>query len=187
MSKRLTDFAPNKQERANKMRNVQYRRKGRQISADEALDAHGCLRDGVSLRLAMTDGATVQHRPGFVQDSCTGRDAKQKAIDQYEHDLTNAWRHGNRPLHDDGNPPTGIGASRKFRGSREGDLCMVNGSPGRLVRAPDGTLRCKPDRDDEDTVASAAARYDHKPGHAQTMDAYRQYDQQIANEWRRGK
>jgi hypothetical protein len=125
-------------------------------------DERGLLRDGATYRvplmmadsMADSDAESVPARsqftdaehaalnsckPGYryATDSAAARAARQKVRDSYKSyidDLTNAWR---------GNPPTG-GGSGDLLGQREGDLCTINSTAGRL-RKIDGEFVCVAD------------------------------------------
>jgi hypothetical protein len=81
------------------------------------------------------------------------------------HDLTNAWR-GNI---------TGAG-EREFVGQREGDLCTLNGSRGRLRKDDNGKLVCVIERSED-------ARRDSMPVRDVAAE-YAAYDSWIQNAWR---
>jgi hypothetical protein len=67
---------------------------------DDNFDQYGILRDGAVARvpMMMRDALTSGHRPGFRLGDADMRDAKQRARDAYETDLTNAWRDGGRKI-----------------------------------------------------------------------------------------
>ena len=91
----------------------QYYRRGQPISAAEALDRNGLLRDGCSVRVSTmlrdsasdtrvritdgTDDPLAGCRPGWrinASDTAAARAARARCYDEYIHELTTAWRRG---------------------------------------------------------------------------------------------
>ena len=97
---------------------TRYKRNGREVGADEALDEDGILRDGFSVMVPMTmrdgsltplqrsiaqnarlhDGhgnyAVVGHRPGYVfSTDASLNDAKERAYAAYDVELRDAYKH----------------------------------------------------------------------------------------------
>lgn len=169
------------------MRQAEYfDRRGRSLTAQEARDHNGIIRDGVTVRVRMqmrdsasqftdarqfwdrnkatlvvTDaaalGGTKGNQPGFrILDSAVNAQDRADAYQQYNDDLTNAWR---TPP-----PPTGAGASGPrgvvssdpppgaypYSAAAEGAACTVNGRPGHLVRQGNA-LVCTPTTTDART------------------------------------
>jgi hypothetical protein len=170
---------------------TKYRYRGRDVSADEALDENGVLLDGFSmlvptaLRDALTtrrvtdaDGGTAGlHRPGpRVTADAAMRDAKQAAYDAYLHDVTNAWR---------GAP------AREYPASAEGSTCTVRGYKYRDHFGAPGTVvngECVPDelqRDALPTRDSNTMTLDQLETHQQNMARqYAAYDARVREMWR---
>jgi hypothetical protein len=100
------------------MRQLYYDRSGNQISAADALDATGTLRDGCSVRVParfrdgmtplqreiatkrarLTDGngncdEFAFSRPGYrIMHDAAARNAREAAYQQYEDELVNSWK-----------------------------------------------------------------------------------------------
>jgi hypothetical protein len=155
------------------MSNIRHRyfdSQGREVSAERATRA-GVLQPGFTIRvpsylrdharqqfadarsywdsnkdtLLVTDaarlGGTAGNRPGFrVLDAPLNRQAVRDARAAYIRDLETAYE----------SPQTGFGV-HGMRGSQVGDVCTINGAPGRL-RSVNGELQCVPDRADARTV-----------------------------------
>ena len=170
-----------------------YRRAGRAVAADEALDEDGILRDGFSVTVPMTmrdsmtplqrsiaqnaarlhdarvtdaDGGTLGlHRPGYrVADNAAMRDAKQQALDEYENWLTNAWRRGPE-----------VGDARKI-----------------VKRDPQGRIAAsyEEENDDDNELRDAAShddmtldelQCDHQ---ARMQRIYGEFDRELEQRWR---
>ena len=142
--------------------------------AFEIIDGKKVLKDGGRLTVKttmrdsqerITDAAGKDghglHRPGFrLLADDVGPVAKAIARDEYEEEITNAWR----------NPPTGAGSSGP-RGQRSGDTCTINGYPGHLEEDDDGKFVCVPDRQRKDAATSLD-------------ELYRRRDFEDANAWR---
>ena len=90
---------------------TKYRYRGRDVSADEALDENGVLLDGFSmlvptalrdaltpLRVTDANGGTAGlHRPGYrIAD--TNDDARQRAYDEYRRRICDAWKSPGREI-----------------------------------------------------------------------------------------
>ena len=86
---------------------------------DDDFDENGILKDGRSLRVPMMmmdgsarfhdgRGAPVGHRPGFVMTTDAAvRDAKMAAYDEYESEISSAWKQAapaRRPAQEDALP-----------------------------------------------------------------------------------
>jgi hypothetical protein len=179
----------------------------------DALDENGIVRDGKAIRVSLFDsmrargwappdtrpGApfVVDHRPGGWASPDRRRsltdaelaDAKQQLADGYaEYDArnANAWRNppnGPRSEYTGGDSyNTGVGAPSRGSGSipvgayplsaGESSRCTLNGQDGRLVRKGNW-LVCEPTRaNDARSLQDARA------------EAYRLYDEDMANAWR---
>jgi hypothetical protein len=160
---------------------------------DDAFDEEGLLKDGHVARTRMMardsrdrppvhDGRGGEvnmagHRPGFLMTDASRRNC-EIAYQQYENDLTNAWR--DQEL----NPPVGFGSNGP-RGQQEGDLCTINGFPGHLRRNRNGDLVCAPDRQGFNG-ANDPERAQSDGANAKEA-AYRAYDAALANAWRGNK
>jgi hypothetical protein len=161
---------------------------------DDAFDERGVLKDGRSYRVTdslpahydevrVTDGGghsgLALQRPGFrVADAGNVgkrmRDEIDAAYADVENDLTNAWKN---------KPPTGFG-SGEFIGQREGDLCTIDGAPGRLCRDDDGELTCMADHPsgERDARTIDERMQDHK---LRMTEEYNAYDRALRDAWRR--
>jgi hypothetical protein len=180
----------------------------------DAVDENGIIRDGKAIRVSFFDAARARgwappdtrlDGSPFVVDSRPGawapldqrraltdaelRDARQRIADAIaEHDArdANAWRNppnGPRSEYTGGDPlNTGAGApgcgSNKIPvgayplSAGEGNRCTINGQDGRLVRKGNW-LVCEPTRtNDAQSLQDARA------------EAYRLYDEEMANAWR---
>ena len=170
---------------------TRYRRRGRDVTEDEALDADGILRDGFSVSVPMTMRDSVQravaqnlhdghgnrdmvgHRPGFIMDA-NANDARQRAYDEYDRAKATEY----------------LGDAR--REGREGTICTVRnaqfpraqGAPGHVrngICVPDNeNLRdALPTHDANMTLDAIEAR------HQQRMSAeYSAYDARVREMWR---
>jgi hypothetical protein len=127
-----------------------YFHRGRPITEVEALDHRGLLRDGVTLSVPVSlcdavttkarvvdalGGTTGLHRPGARYDVLV-RDRHRReaaaAYRAYDAEKATEWM---------GNPPTGAGSKGPI-GQREGDICNLNGWPGRLRKDAKGNFYC---------------------------------------------
>jgi len=147
----------------------------RRAEDDDAFDDRGVLKDGRSMRVPMrlmdaadlprirdADGSPLG-QPGFmVADKF--RDARQVLYDEYDAAISEQWR----------SPPTGVG-SHGFVGARSGDVCTIDGQAGHL-RVVNGELKCVADKPSRDAT----------PLRDEREAAYRRYDAELANAWRRG-
>lgn len=169
---------------------MRYRRRGRDVTEEEALDADGILRDGFSVSVPMTMRDSVQravaqnlhdghgnrdvvgHRPGFIIDAHDARDAVEEAYRLRDEADQNAWR-----------------ADAKETWGTPGDQCTVReggrdeGSPGHLRRIGN-RLVCVPDKptraaSDGLTLDALEARHRNK-----MANVYAAYDAQISEMWR---
>jgi hypothetical protein len=150
---------------------------------DDAFDEEGLLKDGRTARTRMMArdsrdrpravdgfGRPPGNRPGFILDaSPAAHDAKARAYRAYENWATNRWRD------QDDDPVTG-----GPRGQQEGDLCTTNGYAGVLRRDEDGKLVCVPNKKSFNGGEPASDGANVKEA------AYRAYDAELANAWRRG-
>jgi hypothetical protein len=178
----------------------------------DAVDENGIVRDGKIVRVSFMDSvrargwAPPDNRVGgpFVVDSRPGGwaaidhrrpltdaelyDARRQIADAYaEYDAAdaNAWRNPpNGPDEYTGGDPYNPGAGAPGRGynkipegayplsAGEGSRCTINGADGRLVRKGNWLL-CQPTRaNDAQALQDARA------------EAYRLYDEEMANAWR---
>jgi hypothetical protein len=176
----------------------------------DAIDENGIVRDGKAIRVSLMDSArahgwaTPDARSGgpFVVDSRPGgpyvldhrrapsavavADVKQALADAYaDYDArdANAWkRPPNGPSEYGGSDPLNTGAGAPVRGSSipagayplnagEGSRCTINGQDGCLVRKGNW-LVCEPVRQDAMSAQDARA------------EAYRLYDEEMANAWK---
>ena len=132
------------------MTKTRSRTRRRYADDDDAFD-NGVLRDGHSTRLPLMMRDSLQddiarstagrsslqdsagrkpgNRPGFIFDRSGSNAEKQKAYDERDAYLRDAWQH-----------ETGIGAPARSFGPHEGDRCVVNGGSG-TWRKIDGELR----------------------------------------------
>jgi hypothetical protein len=193
------------------MRTAQYfSRDGRPLSAAEALDRNGAIRDGVIARVRMTDSARQRFtdarsywdankdalrvtdmwalgggegcRPGFrVLDAPLNQQAMRDARAAYVRDLESAYLN-----------PTGFG-ERGVIGQQAGDQCTINGAPGHL-RMVNGALQCVADDDDDDDEDNARTASDGLTADALQVrreqivrPIYDSYVAEIANTWKVGK
>jgi hypothetical protein len=168
----------------------------------DVVDANGIVRNGKVVRVSFMDSRRAQgwampdSRPGgpFVVDGRPGawatdnrralaaaelEDAKQELADAYaDYDAAdaNAWRHppNGPPLQRDASGEFGrdIPAGAYPLSAGEGGRCTINGQDGRLVRKGNW-LVCQPTRAN-DTQSLQDAR----------AEAYRLYDEEMANAWR---
>jgi hypothetical protein len=145
------------------------------------------LKDGARLRvpLSMRDSALAQdrlplhdgrgnpcgHRPGYlVADDSAARDARLRAYQDYESDLTNAWR---SPTPDaEGYDPDDIGEPCTCKGE---DFPLDFGSPGTIKRVGSRII-CVPNK--RRTAPDPAS------DRRSVADAYREYDNELRNAWR---
>jgi hypothetical protein len=162
---------------------------------DNPFDENGILKDGRTYRVSLMDSArahgfvmdhspsgpfcVVDHRPGgpWVVDhrrapsNAEMQDAKQTLADAYrayDEADANAWRNpanGPRLQRDD------IPAGAYPLSAGENGRCTINGQDGRLVRKGNW-LVCEPTRRGAMPVQDARA------------EAYRLYDEEMANAWR---
>jgi hypothetical protein len=140
------------------------------IRDDDAFDADDVLRDGFSCRVAMTARdrrrRDAEPKHGANRVSMTNLDVER--------------------------PPTGQG-ERGQRGAKSGDLCMIDGNPGRL----DADLVCVPDRKAADSAQFTDGRTDdptalNRPGFRVPVvndrravhDAYAQYQTKLVNAYK---
>jgi hypothetical protein len=177
---------------------------GDEIDARHALDRHGALRDGVTLHipLQLRDGLTPTQLS--VRDAAA-RDARAQAYAAYDQEIQQAYRHGS--MRDTPSPwaqadprggsfaSTGFGSSGQ-RGDQPGDLCSIDGRPGRLKQVG-SELRCVPDSRDSIgfTDHSGNPWSASRPGfrirrvgdtRQAQRDAIAAYDREICNRWKCG-
>jgi hypothetical protein len=128
------------------------------------------LRDGARVRVSLTDAQTARlhdgrggepgHRPGFAISDAVVHDERQRAYEEYDQQLGDAWRKDAAPF---GAYPLSAG---------EGSECTINGAPGTLVREGN-CLVCKPS---------------NRQDAAHTVDArdlaYAEYDKSTSEAWR---
>ena len=126
-------------------------------------------------------------RPGFRR-LVGGNRGQQNIIDRqrekvldarraYVDDLQSAWQ----------SPPTGAGShGHEYSGGQVGDVCSINGRPGRLVEGDDGSLVCTANADN----AANINELDHMSlpqlqAHRRRVTdvAYKEYESWISNQW----
>ncbi len=74
-------------------RRHRYFRNGREITADEALDQYGIMRDGVSLHSPMMfRDSAASYKPGWRVADASLNDEKKAAWLELQDDMQNAWR-----------------------------------------------------------------------------------------------
>lgn len=119
-------------------------------------------------------GGPVGRKAGFlVNDAVADEDCRQAYAD-YDNWLRNEYR----------KPPT-IDAGGEFIGQRVGDLCTINGYPGRLVSDDEtGELVCMADypSGSHDTRTLDEVARDHK---LRMAEEYAAADLALSNAWRR--
>jgi hypothetical protein len=171
------------------MTKTKSRTRRRYADEDDAFDERGVLRDGHSTRLPlmMRDSlqddiarhATVRsslhdsanrlpgHRPGFVFDSSGSNVERQKAYEEQDAYLRDAWMH---PVTD----------SLTLTAARAGDVCTVRsgggkygleGAPGHLKNI-DGELVCVADQQQDALTRDAKSI------------ALAEHEQWLTNAWR---
>ena len=157
------------------------RTKIRYQDIDDEDDLRDILRDGERMHVDMSmmdsarnlhdDTARASHRPGFRIADAQRRDLS--VYDEYDVEISNSWK----------KPPSGFG-SGEFVGQREGDLCTIDGAPGRLRKDDDGNLVCMPDhpRGRRDTRTLDEIVQDHR---LRMIEEYDAYDRNLAESWRR--
>jgi hypothetical protein len=178
---------------------------------EDVLDENGLLKDGKIYRVSFYDSMrahgfvvdqcalVVDHRPGgpwcppdrrpVVRDAATMQDARQRLQREYElydAEARDAWRNPSRGPSTEfaGNGPSFTGHGAPGKGANkipegayplsagEGRACTINGAPGTLQRQGDW-LVCEPTRtNDVQSLQDARAQ------------AYRRYDEEMANAWR---
>jgi hypothetical protein len=153
---------------------------------DSPFDERGILKDGRSIRVSFMDSLKARQGPGgartqpLVGDArfVPMADAKQALADAYrDYDLADdeRWRHppNGPPLQRDASGEVGrdIPAGAYPLSAGEGSRCTINGADGSLVRKGNW-LVCEP------------VRKDAMPVHDARAEAYRLYDEEMANAWR---
>jgi hypothetical protein len=178
---------------------------GNEIDARHALDGHGALRDGVTLHipLQLRDGLTPTQLS--VRDAAA-RDARAQAYQRYDLEMGQMYKHGGS-IRDAPTPSlwaqadpcggsfeaTGFG-SRGSRGDQPGDLCTINGRPGRLKQVG-GELRCVPDSRDSvgftdhsgDPLSASRPGFRVRRGHDDrrlVQDAHDVYRTRLSNSYK---
>jgi hypothetical protein len=151
---------------------------GRYLDADEAEALYkGQLKDGYGMRtpVMMRDSRYDSrvtdahlHRPGFRVGDAGTRNARQKAYDEYQRDLCDAWK--GKP----DNKLTGFGSGEFRSAQQEGDVCTINGENGYIRNGV--CVRDQPERLPVKLDANA-----HRSRMAQAYDAY---DRELSNAWR---
>jgi len=129
-----------------------------------------------------SDGPLALQKPGYrtitAIDDLTVVEARAEAKAQYQlydAEIQDAWRNGN--------PPTGFG-SRNFSGQKEGDLCTINGRPGRLRYDDEtGELTCMADHPGGERDARTLDQLiqDHR---LRMVEEYDAYDRALSEAWR---
>jgi len=136
----------------------------RQYRYDDDFDETGVLRDGhtARVRMMLRDGGRAvdgnQYRPGFRTGDADMRDARQKANDEYEHELTNAWRDAGRKI---------------TQRDPQGRLMST------LEEEEEDVTDAKPPMRDGRTLDQV--RHDHQRNMA---NIYQAYEQSLVNAWR---
>lgn len=152
----------------------------RYIRQDTERRRHLHVSDGVDAPFSM-------QRPGFRR-LVGGNRGQQNIIDRqrekvldarraYVDDLQSAWQ----------SPPTGAGShGHEYSGGQVGDVCSINGRPGRLVEGDDGSLVCTANADN----AANINELDHMSlpqlqAHRRRVTdvAYKEYESWISNQW----
>jgi hypothetical protein len=165
------------------------------VSLMDAMAARGQLTDAEQ-RLAIYDEwqrRGYYNRPGFrthqqiLGDNAESHAARQRVADAntaYERQLTTAYRQDS--VFEENTDrlsrmPTGAG-ERQFIGQREGDLCSINGFPGRLRPDENGSLQCVADHDPQNDHRSLA---DKMEAHSLRMqEETRAYEAYVTDAWR---
>ena len=156
------------------------------VSLMDAMAASGQLTDAE--RHLMQDAEwrrfSYYNLPGFrthqqiLGDNAESHAARQRVADanlEYDRRVTSAYRQDNifeENTDRFSKPPTGAGASQ-FIGAREGDLCTINGWPGRLRPDENGSLQCVADHDPQNDHRSLADKMrDHELRMSEEYDSY---------------
>jgi hypothetical protein len=166
------------------------------VSLLDAMAARGEHMTYAEQRLTQYDEwqrHSYYNKPGFrtyeqiLGDSAEGKAARQRVADanlEYERRVTSAYRQDNifeENTDRFSKPPTGAGASQ-FIGAREGDLCTINGWPGRLRPDENGSLQCVADHDPQNDHRSLA---DKMEAHSLRMqEEYEDYCRRQSDAWK---
>ena len=156
------------------------------VSLMDAMAARGQLTDAE--KHLMLDQEWRRHsyynRPGFrtseqiLGDSAEGKVARQRVADAnaaYERRVTQAYRQDS--IFEENTDrlsksPTGA-SERQFIGQREGDLCTINGYPGRLRSDENGQLQCVADHDPQNDHRSLSDKMqDHEVRMREEYNSY---------------
>lgn len=140
-----------------------YFYQGREISEQAALDHHGLLRDGVSVRVS-----------AMMRDSdAAARDARTEAYRQYDREMGQMYKlHGS--LRDTPTPwaeaPSGAGSNGPLGvGKRDSAAKFHDGTPDGGANRPGWRIPLNDDK-----------------RRAVVQDAYQQYERELTNRWRLG-
>ena len=168
------------------------------VTDDEAINADGTLKDGHCIRVSMRDAQQARDQQlsdadRYVLADQQWRERTRANRPGFRYDVSDAGKHGVKLL---GTLMTSVnarwskhggslgGPNTKFRGaagtgqrgSREGDICSINGVAGHLRYSENGELYCRTDGiDDLDKNSPEEAISDAR------VNSYADYDAYISN------